>query len=85
MIQTLLNYCDNSVLNQAIKSISARWDVIKLIAILKFESLSELDEDTGLFPFMLSSQKKRRHNLTLTYELITMKPEILLQTGIKFC
>ena len=85
MIQTLLNYCDNSVLNQAIKSISARWDVIKLIAILKFESLSELDEDTGLFPFMLSSQKKRRHNLTLTYELILMKPEVLLQTGIKFC
>ena len=58
MIQTLLNYCDNSVLNQAITSIWARWDVIKLIAQFKFESLSELDGETGLFPFMLSTQKK---------------------------
>ena len=58
VIQILLNYCDNSVLNQAITSIWARWDVIKLIAQFKFESLSELDGETGLFPFMLSTQKK---------------------------
>ena len=59
MIQTLLNYCDNSVLNQEITSIWARWDVIKLIAQFKFESLSELDGETRLFPFMLSTQKKK--------------------------
>ena len=48
--------------NQAITSMRACRDVMKLIAMFKFQSLSELDGKTGLFPFMLSTQKKRCNN-----------------------
>ena len=84
VIQTLLKYCDNSVLNQALSSRETSSHVIKLIAMFKFESLSEVDAESGLLPFMICSQKENYHDLTLTYELIKLKPDILLQTGIKF-
>ena len=84
VIRTLLKYCDNSVLNQALSSRETSSHVIKLIAMFKFESLSEVDAESGLLPFMICSQKENYHDLTLTYELIKLKPDILLQTGIKF-
>ena len=44
----------------------------------------EVDAESGLLLFMICSHKENYHHLTVTYELIELKPDALLQTGIEF-
>ena len=76
--QRLVAYSDNSVVNQAILARSFRLDVVTTIARAKIDSLSAVDEESALVAFMLAAMGEKKKNLTLTYELLKMKPDILL-------
>ena len=78
VVQRLLDYCDHRVLHQAILSKSADQDVIQKIAMAKVDLLLGVDAESGLVAFMLAAMGEKEHNLTLTYEMLRMKPDILL-------
>ena len=77
MVQMLMEYCDSRVLHLSILSKSASWDVIEHIAKENIELLSEADEENGLVAFMIAGAGKNS-NLTHTYQLLQMKPDVLL-------
>ena len=77
MVQMLSEYCDSSVLHKDIRSKAPYWDVIKMIAMAITDSLSTVNEETGLVAFMLAGLGKKS-NLTHVYNLLQMKPDILL-------
>ena len=78
VVQLLMSYCDDTILQKAIESKYPSYTVIEKIASVKPVLLSSTHEETGLFPFMTAAMEWNRSDLTTTYKLLQMKPDILL-------
>ena len=74
VVERLVEYCNENILHIALRSKSCSLDVIKDIALAKIDSLSAVDEDTGLVPFMFAGLVQ---NLSVVYNLLLLKPDIL--------
>ena len=78
LVQMLMEYCDSRVLHLSILSKYPSWDVIEYIAKENIELLSEADEENGLVAFMIAAGSGENSNLTHTYQLLQMKPDVLV-------
>ena len=74
VVEKLVEYCNENILHLALRSESCCFDVIKNIASAKIDSLSAVDEDTGLVTFMFAGLVE---NLSVVYKLLLLKPDIL--------